>query len=83
MPENERDTLPARVEAEAMDDELADDYEFDYAQAKPNRFAAGMQPGGRLVVLDPEVAEVFRESKTVNDALRALMKTMPPPHEAA
>jgi hypothetical protein len=25
-----------------MDDELRDDYSFDYSQAKPNRFAAKM-----------------------------------------
>ncbi len=61
-----------------MQDELADDYEFDYSQAKPNRFAAGMQAGGRLFVLEPEVAAVFRESETVNAVLKALMKTMPP-----
>lgn len=61
-----------------MNDELDDDYEFDYSQAKPNRFAAGMQAGGRLIILEPEVAEAFRESQTVNAVLKALLKTMPP-----
>ena len=60
-----------------MNDELRDEYQFDYSKAKPNRFAAGLQKGGRLVVLDPEVAAQFQESATVNAVLRALIKTMP------
>ncbi len=60
-----------------MCDELRPEYEFDYRQAKPNRFAAGLKKGGRMVVLDPEVAEVFRSSQDVNAVLRALLQTMP------
>ena len=60
-----------------MNDELRDEHQFDYSKAKPNRFAAGLQKGGRLVVLDPEVAAQFQESATVNAVLRALIKTMP------
>jgi hypothetical protein len=60
-----------------MNDELREEYQFDYRQARPNRFAAGLQKGGRLVVLDPEVAAAFRESEEVNAVLRALLQTMP------
>ncbi len=60
-----------------MSDELRDEYRFDYRQAKPNRFAAGLKAGGRLVVLEPEVAKVFRDSGDVNAVLRALVATMP------
>ena len=60
-----------------MNDELQPEYQCDYRQAKPNRFAAGLTKGGRLVVLDPEVAAVFQGSKDVNDVLRALLQTMP------
>jgi hypothetical protein len=60
-----------------MSDDLRLEYQFDYRQAKPNRFAAGLQKGGRLVVLDPEVAAAFRESHSVNAVLRALLQTMP------
>ena len=60
-----------------MSDELRDEYQFDYRQARPNRFAAAVKKGGRLVVLDPEVAAVFRESGAVNAVLRALLQTMP------
>lgn len=60
-----------------MSDELRDEYQFDYSKAKPNRFAATMKKGGRLVVLDPEVAAVFQKSEAVNAVLRALLQTMP------
>ncbi len=60
-----------------MNDELRAEYQFDYRQAKPNRFAAGLKKGGRIVVLDPAVAEVFHNSQDVNAVLRALLQTMP------
>ncbi|MBY0231484.1 MAG: hypothetical protein K2W96_19540 [Gemmataceae bacterium] len=61
-----------------MSDELRDEYQFDYAQAKPNRFAAKMVKGGRLVVLEPEVAAAFQGSDAVNAVLKALLQNMPP-----
>jgi hypothetical protein len=60
-----------------MSDELRDEYEFDYRQAKPNRFAAALQKGGRLVVLEPEVAAAFPDSGAVNALMRALLQAMP------
>jgi hypothetical protein len=60
-----------------MSDGLRAEYEFDYQKAKPNRHVAGLKKGGRMVVLDPEVAEVFQNSKEVNAVLRALLQTMP------
>lgn len=60
-----------------MSDELRAEYDFDYLQAKPNRFAAGLKQGGRMVVLEPEVAAAFKNSEDVNAVLRALLQTMP------
>ena len=60
-----------------MSDELRPEYEFDYRQAKPNRFAADLKPGGRIIVLEPEVAQVFHNSEDVNALLRAVMQAMP------
>jgi hypothetical protein len=65
-----------------MADELRDEYQFDYRKAKPNRFAAALKKGGRLVVLEPEVAAAFQESGAVNAVLRALLQTMPQRSEA-
>jgi hypothetical protein len=65
-----------------MGDELRDEYQFDYSQAEPNRFASRLKKGGRLVVLDPEVAAAFSGSESVNAVLKALIQTMPhQPHE--
>jgi hypothetical protein len=61
----------------AMADALRPEYDFDYTQAKPNRFAAKLRSGGRLVVLDPEVAAAFDGSEAVNAVLKALLQTMP------
>jgi hypothetical protein len=56
--------------------ELLPEYRFDYAKAKPNRFAGGR--GSRVVVvLDPDISEVFKTPESVNTVLRALITTMP------
>lgn len=51
-------------------DELRDEYALDYAKSKPNRFAAKLKDT-TVVVLQPDVAEVFQSSKVVNDLLRS------------
>jgi hypothetical protein len=55
-------------------DDLKDEYKFDYSKAKSNRFAP---EGGRVVILEPDVAKVFTSNETVNRVLRALLETMP------
>jgi hypothetical protein len=52
-------------------DDLADEYQFDYSQSRPNRFASDVDEDAVVVVLDPDVAEVVREPKHVNALLRA------------
>ena len=59
--------------------ELREEYRFDYAKAKPNRFAGLPDEPRVVVVLDPDVAEVFETPDSVNEVLRALIKTMPKP----
>lgn len=54
------------------------EYAFDYRKARPNRFAARMQGVVRTVVLDPDVAAVFRTSKSVNDLLRSVIASVGP-----
>jgi hypothetical protein len=60
-------------------DGLREEYHFDYSQAKPNRFAGRSAEPRVVVVLDPDVAEVFETPDSVNEVLRALIKTMPKP----
>ncbi len=53
------------------------EYLFDYAQAKPNRFAAQLRGKVVAVVLQPDVAEVFDSSEAVNRLLRSVIAAVP------
>ena len=55
------------------------EYRFDYGQARPNRFAGKLEAAPLVVVLDPDVAEIFTTPESVNTALRALISAMPQP----
>ena len=46
--------------------------EYDFSNAKRNRFASRYEAGSVVVVLDPDVAAVFPNSGEANKALRAL-----------
>ncbi|HLI50172.1 MAG TPA: hypothetical protein VKU87_00165 [Thermomicrobiaceae bacterium] len=59
------------------DDDMAPEYAFDYAKARSNRFAPHLSDGSLLVVLDPDIAEVFTTPESVKRVLRALVETMP------
>ncbi|MDR3703810.1 MAG: hypothetical protein P4L56_29445 [Candidatus Sulfopaludibacter sp.] len=58
-------------------DGLRSEYRFDYTKARHNRFADRVQPGSVAVLLDPDVARVFKNGESVNAVLRALVATMP------
>ncbi len=58
---------------------LQAEYRLDYRQARPNRFAGQLETAPVVVVLDPDVAEVFTTPEAVNAALRALISAMPQP----
>jgi len=60
-----------------QDDEMLPEYRLDYSKSRPNRFAARIKHGGRLVLIEPDVAEVFATPESVNTVLRALIKAMP------
>ncbi len=46
--------------------------EYDFSKARRNVYASSYVPGSVVVVLDPDVAATFGNSKKANDALRAL-----------
>ena len=46
--------------------------EYDFTGGIRGKHAAGFRAGSRVVVLEPDVAKVFRDSKSVNETLRAL-----------
>lgn len=58
-------------------EDMLSEYDFDYSKARPNRFAPRMKEGPLVVLVDPDVAEVFTTPESVNKALRALITAMP------
>lgn len=46
--------------------------EYDFSGGVRGKYAGRFAQGASVVVLDPDVAEVFRDSESVNAALRAL-----------
>ncbi len=59
------------------DDELLPEYDFGYRKAKPNRFVSQEVKTTLTVILHPDVAEIFKTSAEVNNALRALLSALP------
>ncbi len=47
--------------------------EYDFSQGARGRYARPYAEGSNVVVLDPDVAEAFPDSKAVNDALRTIV----------
>ena len=62
---------PAKVS-----EDLQPEYNLDSGKAKPNLFA-GRMTDRVVVVLDPDISEVFTTPESVNTALRALISAMP------
>jgi len=58
-------------------DELRAEYDFDYSKARPNPYAARLKGRAVAVVLDPDVAEVFPTSESVNTLLRSVVAAVP------
>lgn len=47
--------------------------EYDFTGGVRGKYAARFAKGTNIVILEPDVAERFPDSKSVNDALRALV----------
>lgn len=57
-------------------DELRAEYRFDYSKSRPNRFVEQLAPGGVAVILEPDVAQVFNSSESVNRFLRSVIEAV-------
>jgi hypothetical protein len=44
--------------------------EYDFSGAERGKYAARYAAGSNVVVLEPDVAQLFPNAKAVNDALR-------------
>lgn len=62
---------------QGSDSEMRPHYDFDYSKSRPNRFASRFTNESVAVVLDPDVANVFRSSESVNTFLRSAITAMP------
>ena len=58
-------------------DDMRSEYRFDYSKARPNRFASRTSETPLVVLVDPDIAEVFTTPESVNQALRALITAIP------
>ena len=58
-------------------DDLRPEYSFDYSKAKANPYAAQLKGRTVAVVLEPDVAAAFPNSRAVNRQLRAVVATVP------
>lgn len=68
---------PVSKPRKAIAEDMRPEYQLDYGKAKPNRFAGRSKEKRVLVLLDPDVAQVFTTSESVNETLRALIALVP------
>lgn len=55
-------------------DDLQPEYDFDYAAAVRGKYYQKvMEQGTNVIVLEPDIAETFKDSASVNEALRTLL----------
>jgi hypothetical protein len=48
--------------------------EYDFSRGVVGKYAGRYSRGTNVVLLDPDIVELFLDSKSVNDALRTLLK---------
>ena len=50
--------------------------EYDFRGGTRGKYAVRIKEGSSVVLLDPDVAEAFPDSKSVNEILRALLQIL-------
>jgi len=56
-------------------DELRPEYDFDYSKAVRGKYYRRLlAEGSNVVILDPDISKAFRDSNSVNEALRSLLE---------
>ena len=56
-------------------DEMRSEYSFDYSQAVRGKYYKRLiKEKSSIIILDPDIAQAFQDSKAVNTALRSLLK---------
>ncbi len=62
-----KQTVASEPEPEMLD-------EYDFSKGVRGKYVERFKKGSNIVVLSPDVAEVFSDSESVNEALRTLIK---------
>ena len=56
-------------------DQLRPEYNFDYSKAVRGKYYRRLlDEGSNVVILDPDISKAFRDSSSVNEALRSLLE---------
>ena len=56
-------------------DELRPEYDFDYSKAVRGKYYRRLlAEGSNVAILDPDISKAFRDSNSVNEALRSLLE---------
>ena len=64
-----------KAETEMAEDELRPEYDLSKLKGRVRgKYAERYRAGTNLVLLEPDVAAAFPDAKTVNEALRLLIK---------
>ncbi|KOR32130.1 hypothetical protein TI05_09240 [Achromatium sp. WMS3] len=58
---------------ENLEDDLRPEYDFDFTKAIRGKYYQEYTQNSNIIVLDPDIAAVFHNSKAVNTALRSML----------
>jgi hypothetical protein len=58
---------------EEVEDELRPEYDFDFSKAERGKYYRQYRESSNIIVLEPDIANVFKNSEAVNAALRAML----------
>jgi hypothetical protein len=61
----------------AWEDDYEMEPEYDLSGSVPNSYAARFRKGTAIILLEPDIAAKFPDSKSVNEALRAVIHPSP------
>jgi hypothetical protein len=62
------------MNSEQFEDELRLEYDFDFSKAVRGKYYRQVAESSNVIVLEPDVAAVFKNSEAVNEALRAMLE---------
>jgi hypothetical protein len=64
-----------KAKSRSEPDDMRPEYDFDYSTAVRGKYYRRLlREGANVVVLEPDLAEAFRTSAAVNEALRSLLE---------